>query len=586
MLFPIQDVVADDSLPSIGVCKMHECSKTIPFLSLSFSSLPSYFTTLHLTIYLPSLYIPIFLSSRSSSSPKTSICNAAPEDHAETCSPNGTITPAIATCTSSSKVSETLVGICASSSKVSETPIGICASSSKVSETPAITSASSTKVSETPVGTSASGSKVSNTRTSRDKSLSYSTQSLSPLPEFSTILHSSKLRGHQQKRRSSTRISRATKSLAEKSLATKQSASSNINLYRPTPLELPLDDSSQSGMDSDVSTPLGKHRRSSSVKSPVDRVHERLALAEAKQNIDSIRCKANILVTLDDRCYREDDATLSMEESESNEWLICVTLQDNSKFRHKPNEMRPCVVNRFTHAYMWTVDEVMRLEFMEKLDWLLFKELHAECRVRNSREKEKEVGQVQIPIPGVVVVPGYNLSRVSDRFVLPDTYIRVLDDEVQRAMKKEGAIYEADSDDERWLGDFNGRGSGRVSLEEFEMLISLLEKDAYNNPVGVGKIEGVYERCKELKRDDAVVGLYDYWLQKRAVKENALVRFFQVHCFLYPDLKMSIVMDLSVSLDVPLIFVTNCIDKLIGLQGSLIFQNSNVSITRNLEGAE
>jgi Enhancer of polycomb-like len=290
-----------------------------------------------------------------------------------------------------------------------------------------------------------------------------------------------------------------------------------------------------------VSTPLGKHRRSSSVKSHVDRVHERLALAEAKQNIDSVRCKANILVTLDDRCYREDDATLSMEESESNEWLICVTLQDNSKFRHKPNEMRPCVVNRFTHAYMWTVDEVMRLEFSEKLDWLLFKELHAECRVRNSweekeKEKEKEVVPIQIPTPGIVVVPGYNLVRISDRFVRPDMYIRVLDDEVQRAMKKEGAIYEADSDDERWLGDFNGGGSGRVSLEEFEMLISLLEKDAYSHPAGVGKIEGVYESFEELKRDDAVVGVYGYWLQRRKVKENALVRFFQVHCLFCSDL--------------------------------------------------
>ncbi|KAJ1701774.1 hypothetical protein LUZ63_001553 [Rhynchospora breviuscula] len=511
------DVVAGDSLSSIGVCKMHESSTTIPFLSLNFSSLPSYFTSLHLTISLRSLYIPIFLVRPSSHSSKdASISNVTVGDHANTCI---------------SKETTNVIGSCASSSKVSETPTGICASSSEVTETPVSTSASSSKASEFPVDTSASSSKVSETPSSRDKPLSYSTQALYPLPEFSTILHSSKLRGHQQRKRSSSRITRSAKSLAEKSLQAKQSATSIISSYRPKPLELPPDDSSQSGIDSDVSTPLGKHRRSSSVKSPVDRVHERQALAEAKQNIESVQCKANILVTLEDRCYREDDAILSMEESESSEWLICVTLQDNSKFRHKPNEMRPCVVNRFTHAYMWTVDEVMRLEFVEKLDWLLFKELHAECRVRNSREKEKEkekeVGPVQIPIPGVSLVPGYNMGRVSNRFVLPDTYIRVLDDEVQRAMKKEGAIYEADSDDERWLYDFNGRGSRRVTLEEFEMVLSLLEKDAYNNPVGVGKIEGVFERCKELKRDDAVVGIYEYWLKRRNSKENAMVRFFQ-----------------------------------------------------------
>lgn len=531
--FLFQDV-AGDSLPSIGVCKMHESGKTIPFLSLSFSSLPSYFTTLHLAISLPTLYIPIFLLNPSlSPSPNASISNVELEDHGNTCFPTGTITHEIDTGASSSKVSETPVSTCAGSSKVSETPVSTCASNSKVSEIPVDTCANSSKVSETPAGTYASFSKVSDTLASRDKSLGYSTKVFSPLPEFSTILHSSKLRGHQQKKRSSSRISRAAQSLAEKSIPAKQSASFNIGSYRPTPLELPPDDSSQSGIDSDVSTPLGKHRRFSSVKSPADRAHERQALAEAKQNIDAVRCKANILVTLEDRCYREDDAMVSMEESESNEWLICVTLQDNSKFRHKPNEMRPCVVNRFTHAYMWTVDEVMRLEFTDKLDWLLFKELHAECRVRNSREKEKEkeVGPVQIPIPGVDVVPGYNLGWISDRFVLPDTYIRVLDDEVQRAMKKEDAIYEADSDDERWLNDFNGRGLGGVSLEDFEMLISLLEKDAYNFPVGVGKIEGVYERCKELKREDAVVGVYNYWLQRRTEKNNALVRFFQVYCF-------------------------------------------------------
>ncbi|KAJ3679807.1 hypothetical protein LUZ60_016085 [Juncus effusus] len=478
--------------PHFGLCKLYSPNESIPILSLNFSSLPFYFVSLNLQFSLSSLYISPFLKKPSVSTTDNDDDDDDDDDyHCETKPLKIKIKPILRIQTCSIK--------------------------------------------------------PQNNDSSKTNPLS------SPLPEASrtsrTFSSSSSFKRHHQKKRTTTPNSNRNHSSKPKPYF-------SLNSHRPKPLIIPPDDSSQSGIDSDVSTTpsQSRHKRSGfgsgsgsgSLKSPVMRIHERLALSEAKQNIDSVRLKANILVTLEDRCYREDDVILSIEnssDSDNNDWLICVTLQDSSKFRHKPSEMRPCVVNRFTHAYMWTVDDVMRLEFIEKIDWLIFKELHSECRLRNSqvRVKVKEIGPVQIPIPGVVEVENYEAeSRLDRPFILPELYLKVKGDEVERIMEKEGAVYEADSGDERWIEGFNsnndeseGETRVRVSMEEFEGLVSLFEKDAYVNVNNINEndnIDGVVERCKELERADAdvVAAVFEYWMRKRGTKGGApLIRFFQ-----------------------------------------------------------
>lgn len=216
-----------------------------------------------------------------------------------------------------------------------------------------------------------------------------------------------------------------------------------------------------------------------------------------------------------------------LELSNSNGWCVAVKLHGVTRVSLKPSEQRFYVVNRHTHAYVWAVEDGWKLEFPDKWDWLLFKELHIEGRERNSQGKI-------IPIPGVHEVSDGMGGTVADPFSRPVTdYIRTADDEVARALSRDSA-YDMDSEDEEWLIQLKHGPSDRrrtrlnqISYEDFEKLITLFEKDAYNNPEEANDVDQLLSRHPALGKGDNVLAIYGYWTNKRDKKGTPLLRIFQ-----------------------------------------------------------
>ncbi|AQK40651.1 uncharacterized protein LOC103641046 [Zea mays] len=298
-------------------------------------------------------------------------------------------------------------------------------------------------------------------------------------------------------------------------------------VYPKAALEISLD--LLENMDeSDVSTPIGSARRKrSSLKSPVERMNEKVALAEVRQNIDSVQSKANLLNLQADRCWREEGAEVMLELSDTNKWCIVVKIQGITRYSLKPSDVRSYVINRHSQAYMWAVDDAWKLEFTDKWDWLLFKELHVVGRERNSQGKT-------IPIPGVHEVSDGMEGIVTDPFSRPvPDYIRMVDDEVGRAISRD-SIYDMDSEDEQWLiqlnpadSDSNSSQRNHLSYEDFERIISIFEKDAYNNAQGKNDLSEFFYRYPALGKDDNVHAVYKYWTSKRSKRAAPLLRVFQ-----------------------------------------------------------
>ncbi|CAL5002960.1 unnamed protein product [Urochloa decumbens] len=360
------------------------------------------------------------------------------------------------------------------------------------------------------------------------------------------VVHGLRLKKHQRRRRSMRNNPRnrrrLTSRLPDNGIGMKQStAAIQTKVKQPSSrqeppvepvqpkaaLEISLD--LLENMDeSDVSTPMGSARRKrSSLKSPVDRMNERQALAEARRNINSVHSKANLLIIQADRCWREEGAEVMLKLSDTNKWCIVVKVQGVTKYSLKPSDSRSHVINRHTQAYIWAVDDSWKLEFTDKWDWLLFKEFHAVGRERNSQGKT-------IPIPGVHEVSDDTEGIVADHFSRPvPDYIRVVDDEVVRALSRD-SVYDMDSEDERWLiqlnhADSNQNSSQRnhISYEDFEMIISIFEKDAYNNLHGANDLGELLSRYPDLGKNDNVHDVFEYWINKRSKRAAPLIRIFQ-----------------------------------------------------------
>ncbi|KAL5974598.1 hypothetical protein ACLOJK_031268 [Asimina triloba] len=277
------------------------------------------------------------------------------------------------------------------------------------------------------------------------------------------------------------------------------------------------------------SSPRCKHGQKKFRSMPSEKIRElKLALEDTKQNIDSARCHANILVIESDRCWREDGAEVMLECSGSKEWLLAVKSEGITRFLHKAQEMRPSTFNRYTHAMMWTSENGWKLEFSDRLDWVVFKELHKECCERNAQAASIRT----IPVPVVQEVSGYGDGE-SVPFVRPDMYISMRNSEVERALISSTARYDMDSEDEEWLKRLNynacdvDNGIGnRISEDEFEKIMFSLEKTAYCYPDDVSEKDNAIGRL-DLDRD-IVSPVYDYWLRKRKEKKLPLIRVFQV----------------------------------------------------------
>lgn len=290
-----------------------------------------------------------------------------------------------------------------------------------------------------------------------------------------------------------------------------------------------------SSIDKVISTSAGCHSKLMEVgkKSHGEHMKEiKAVLSDIKQNIDSVQCNANILVTSCDRCWREEGAEVLLDLSSSGDWCLAVKIGSNLRYLHTPQDMK-YTINRFNHAYMWIGEDGWRLEFCEKWDWLTFKELHTECRLRNNHPKEDPSVKV-IPVPVFKDVPAYEDDIVSS-FERPEQYIQMKnDDEILRATVSEVPYYDMDSGDEEWLKQHNcssssiQNGTSSYLLEDtFERMIFKFEKNAYYSSSNAMLVEREPNNHDELETKDMVADVYDYWLKKRKQKRAPLVRVFQ-----------------------------------------------------------
>ncbi|KAL6842303.1 hypothetical protein ACP4OV_027951 [Aristida adscensionis] len=465
------------TLSQCGWCALHGAKKSEPLLSVNFSALPSYFQSLHSALALDSMYLPALFRQSS-------------------------------------------LLVAGSDEMYSHTPLDVDTNSQR------------SGIAESIADTDSHGLHI--------VALDYV-----PLDQVAGVVVPG-LKKHQRKRRSIRRPRnrhRLMSRIPDNRIGMKQSAAATtivlklpsirqepaVEPIQPKPaLEISLD--FLENMDeSDVSTPMGSARKQkrSSLKSPVDRTNERLALAEARQNIDSVHCKGNILILQADRCWREEGAEVMLELSDTNEWCIVVKIRGTTRMTLKPSEPRLTGINRFTHACIWAVDDGWKLEFTDKWDWLLFKELHVVGRERNSQGKT-------IPIPGVHEVSDDTEGVITDPFSRPaPDYIRIVDDEVGRALSRD-SIYDMDSEDEHWLiqlnhavSDQNNSQKKHVSYEDFEKIITTFEKIAYNNPEASNDVTQLLSRYPALGKDDNVLAMYEYWTKKRSKRGAPLLRIFQ-----------------------------------------------------------
>ncbi|RDX63190.1 hypothetical protein CR513_58408, partial [Mucuna pruriens] len=240
---------------------------------------------------------------------------------------------------------------------------------------------------------------------------------------------------------------------------------------------------------------------------------------------DSSSCSANLLVSEVDRCYRVEGAIVALDMTAPREWLFTVKKDGLTRCTFKAEKvMRPCSSNRFTHAIMYSLENGWKLEFTNRQDWNVFKDLYKEFSDRNIPATAVKC----IPVPGVREVSSYAENN-SFPFHRPDTYISVHSDELIRAMTRTTANYDMDSEDEDWLKKFNNEFQEHVSEDTFELIIDALEKVYYYNPDDSFDEKSAANGCHDLGSKEVVEAVYNYWMRKRKQKRSFLLRVFQGH---------------------------------------------------------
>jgi len=248
------------------------------------------------------------------------------------------------------------------------------------------------------------------------------------------------------------------------------------------------------------------------------------AIVVSKERLGLSSCSANLLVSEIHQCYRVEGAIVTLEMSDSKEWLLTVKKDGLTRRTFKAEKvMRPCSSNRFTHAIMYSLDSGWKLEFTNRQDWNVFKDLYKKCSDSNIPSTAVKF----IPVPGVREVSSYAESN-SFPFQRPDTYISVFGDELARAMARTTANYDMDSEDEEWLKKFNNECQNPVSDDNFELIIDTLEKVYYCNPDDLFDEKSATNSCQDLGSKEVVEAVYNYWMRKRKQKRSLLIRVFQV----------------------------------------------------------
>ncbi|KAJ7966093.1 Enhancer of polycomb-like [Quillaja saponaria] len=250
----------------------------------------------------------------------------------------------------------------------------------------------------------------------------------------------------------------------------------------------------------------------------------------SEKNLESLSCDANVLVTLGDRGWRECGAQIALELFDHNEWKLAVKLSGITKYSYKAHQfLQPGSTNRYTHAMMWKGGKDWILEFPDRSQWGLFKEMHEECYNRNFRAASVK----NIPIPGVRLIEENDENRPEIPFVRSSKYFRQIETDVERALDPSRVLYDMDTDDEQWIMSIHDSGEtenyclGEISKEMFEKTIDMFEKAAYAQQHDQFTSDEIEELMDDIGPLHVVKTIYEHWHKKRQKKGMALIRHFQ-----------------------------------------------------------
>lgn len=249
----------------------------------------------------------------------------------------------------------------------------------------------------------------------------------------------------------------------------------------------------------------------------------------SQRNIELLACDANVLVTIGDKGWRENGARVVLEVADHNEWRLAIKLSGSTKYSYKVhNILQPGSTNRFTHAMMWKGGKDWVLEFPDRSQWTLFKEMYEECHNRNIRAALIK----NIPIPGVRLIEEMEDNATYVPFARNfSNYFHQIESDIDMAMNTSRILYDMDSDDECWLStnQTSSDSSGNeISDELFEKTMDMLEKVAYAEQRENFTSEELEEFMAGVAVMEVVKSIYEHWKLKRQKMGMPLVRHLQV----------------------------------------------------------
>ncbi|KAL6216913.1 hypothetical protein ACLB2K_010131 [Fragaria x ananassa] len=250
----------------------------------------------------------------------------------------------------------------------------------------------------------------------------------------------------------------------------------------------------------------------------------------SQRNLELLTCEANVLITASDRGWRENGARVALEQFDNSEWKLAVKLSGTTKYLYKAHQfLQPGSTNRYTHVMMWKGGKDWFLEFPDRSQWALFKEMHEECYNRNLRSSVKN-----IPIPGVRLVEDIDDNGIEIAFLRSSTkYFQQMKTDVEMALDPSRILYDMDSDDERWISKFRNSSemdkssSTEIGEEMFEKTMDMFEKAAYVQQCDQFTSEEIEEFMTGLGPMDLLKTIYEHWRQKRLRKGIPLIRHLQ-----------------------------------------------------------
>eukprot|EP00252_Welwitschia_mirabilis_P016593 TRINITY_DN3663_c0_g1_i6.p1 TRINITY_DN3663_c0_g1~~TRINITY_DN3663_c0_g1_i6.p1 ORF type:complete len:1048 (+),score=207.12 TRINITY_DN3663_c0_g1_i6:35-3178(+) len=255
-----------------------------------------------------------------------------------------------------------------------------------------------------------------------------------------------------------------------------------------------------------------------------------------KLHSHSCPCIVNLLVPDTHRDWREEGAEVVIERSDQGDWVLAIRVSGITRFTYKPQQAnaQSISIHRVHHTMLWKAGDEWSLEFPDRKQWSIFKDLHAECHNRNIRAAAIR----HIPIPGVHEIEDFDNGPDSHFYRPASRYIRQVENEVEMALATSRITYDMDSEDEEWLGQLNSStfddGEGvatEVSEETFERIMDLLEKAAFTQQRELLNSDEVADFCWDIAPVEVVKAIHAHWQEKRWRKGMPLVRHFQPACW-------------------------------------------------------